>query len=119
MIGVYMFPSAIAQLIFAPLAGKWSRRFGADKILISGLLILCIGMMLMAFWHSTLAQVMISVFFAGVGLGFAMVSMINVVAMASPRNEFGVASGMNTLFRVVGGSIGPVLASVIHNFVSG
>jgi EmrB/QacA subfamily drug resistance transporter len=113
MIGVYMFPSAIAQLIFAPLAGKWSRRFGADKILISGLLILCIGMMLMAFWHSTLAQVMISVFFAGVGLGFAMVSMINVVAMASPRNEFGVASGMNTLFRVVGGSVGPVLASVI------
>jgi EmrB/QacA subfamily drug resistance transporter len=113
MIGVYMFPSAIAQLFFAPLAGKWSRRFGADKILISGLLILTIGMMLMAFWHATLTEVMISVFITGVGLGFAMVSLINVVAMASPRAEFGVASGMNTLFRVVGGSIGPVLASVI------
>jgi EmrB/QacA subfamily drug resistance transporter len=113
MIGVYLFPSAIAQLIFAPLAGKWSRRFGADKILISGLLILTIGMMLMAFWHPTLAWVMVSVFITGVGLGFAMVSLINVVAMASPRAEFGVATGMNTLFRVVGGSIGPVLASVI------
>jgi EmrB/QacA subfamily drug resistance transporter len=113
MIGVYMFPSAIAQLIFAPLAGKWSKRFGADKILISGLLILFVGMMMMLLWHSTLVQVMLSVFVTGMGLGFAMVSLINVVAMASPRSEFGVASGMNTLFRVVGGSIGPVLASVI------
>ncbi|MDD1747096.1 MAG: MFS transporter [Methanomassiliicoccales archaeon] len=113
MIGVYMFPSAVAQLIFAPLAGKWSKNIGADKILISGLLILCLGMALMAFWHETLIQVMINVFITGLGLGFAMVSMINVVAMASPRAEFGVASGMNTLFRVVGGSIGPVLASVI------
>ncbi len=113
MIGVYMFPSAIAQLFFAPLAGKWSRRFGADKILISGLLILFVAMVLMAFWHENLVEVMISVFLAGVGLGFAMVSLINVVAMASPRTQFGVASGMNTLFRVVGGSIGPVLASVI------
>jgi len=113
MIGVYMFPSAIAQLVFAPLAGKWSRRFGADMILISGLLILSLGMLMMTLWHSTLALVMVSVFVTGVGMGFAMVSLINVVAMASPRAEFGVASGMNTLFRVVGGSIGPVLAGVI------
>jgi len=68
---------------------------------------------MMTLWHSTLALVMLSVFVTGVGMGFAMVSLINVVAMASPRAEFGVASGMNTLFRVVGGSIGPVLAGVI------
>jgi len=113
MIGVYMFPSAVAQLIFAPLAGKWSRSIGADKILIAGLLILTLGMLMMAFWHQTLVQVMVNMFVAGLGMGFAMVSLINVVAMACPRREFGVASGMNTLFRVVGGSIGPVLGSVI------
>jgi MFS family permease len=113
MIGVYMFPSAVAQLIFAPLAGKWSRRIGADKILISGLLILTLGMLMMAFWHETLAQVMVNVFVAGLGLGFSMVSLINVVAMSCPKTQFGVASGMNTLFRVVGGSIGPVLGGVV------
>ncbi|MEM0449328.1 MAG: MFS transporter [Methanomassiliicoccales archaeon] len=113
MIGVYMFPSALAQLIFAPLAGKWSRSIGADKMLISGLLILTLGMFLISFWHEALWQVMVNVFIAGLGLGFAMVSLINVVAMSCPKRQFGVASGMNTLFRVVGGSIGPVLGSVI------
>ncbi|MCU0861960.1 MAG: MFS transporter, partial [Methanomassiliicoccales archaeon] len=113
MIGVYMFPSAVAQLIFAPLAGKWSKTVGADKVLIAGLLLLTGGMLMLSFWHDALWQVMASVFVAGVGLGFSMVSLINVVAMSCPRKEFGVASGMNTLFRVVGGSIGPVLGAVI------
>ena len=42
-----------------------------------------------------------------------MVSMINLVVVTCKQSEFGVASGMNTLFRVVGGSVGPVLAVVI------
>jgi hypothetical protein len=42
-----------------------------------------------------------------------MVSMINVVVESCSREEFGAASGMNTLFRIIGGSIGPVLAAVV------
>jgi len=42
-----------------------------------------------------------------------MVSMINVVVDTSPAEDFGIATGMNTLFRVIGGSIGPVLGTTI------
>ena len=100
IVGVYMFPSAIAQLIFAPLAGKWSRRFGADRILILGMGITTAGTLMMALFHSTVAEFALSMFIIGIGLGLAMVSLINVVAMSSPRSQFGVATGMNTLFRV-------------------
>jgi len=113
IVGIYMFPSAIAQLIFAPLAGKWSKKIGADRILILGMGVTTAGTLMMAFFHSTVVGFALSMFVIGIGLGFAMVSLINVVAMSSPRAQFGVASGMNTLFRVVGGSIGPVLGTVI------
>jgi MFS family permease len=112
-VGIYLFPSAIAQLIFAPLAGKWSKRIGADKILAAGLLITTIGYGMVILFHGSVNEIMVNMFVLGIGLGFSMVSLINVVAMASPQKDFGIAAGMNTLFRIIGGSIGPVLASVI------
>ncbi|OPY32513.1 MAG: bicyclomycin/multidrug efflux system [Methanomassiliicoccales archaeon PtaU1.Bin124] len=112
-VGVYMFPSAIAQLIFAPLAGKWSKKIGADRILMAGMLLMVAGYALLIGLHADELQIALSMFVMGIGLGFAMVSLINVTAMASPRKDFGLASGMNTLFRVVGGSIGPVIGTAI------
>ncbi|QLH74335.1 MAG: MFS transporter [Methanomassiliicoccales archaeon] len=112
-VGVYMFPSAIAQLIVAPLVGKFSKEIGADRILMAGLALVSAGYAMLIFFHGSELEIMASMFVSGSGFGCAMVSLISVVAMASPREEFGIASGMNTLFRVVGGSIGPVFASVI------
>jgi MFS family permease len=112
-VGIYMFPSAIAQLIFAPFVGRWSKKIGADKILAIGLGLMTLGYGLIVLFHVNELQIMIDMFIFGAGLGFAMVSLISVVAMASPKQDFGVASGMNTLFRIVGGSIGPIIGSVI------
>jgi len=112
-VGVYMFPSAIAQLIIAPIVGRYSKKIGSDKILAAGLLLMTVGYALCVLFHADELQVMVSMSVFGAGLGCAMVSLISVVAMASPKEDFGAASGMNTLFRIVGGSIGPVLGSVI------
>ncbi len=112
-LGLYMFPSAIPQLIFGPLAGKLSHKIGAWKVLVIGLAVLTIGFMVLIELHETLPEIILSLLITGSGLAFCMVSMINLVIQTSPKSEFGVASGMNTLFRVVGGAIGPVLASVI------
>jgi MFS family permease len=57
--------------------------------------------------------VVLSMSVAGVGNALAMVSMINVVVETSPAEDFGIASGMNTMFRLIGGSIGPVLGTAI------
>ncbi|MEI6796477.1 MAG: MFS transporter [Methanomassiliicoccales archaeon] len=112
-VGLYMLPSAVAQLIFAPLAGKMARKVSADKILAVGLAVTVIGYVFLILMHAEVWQVLLAVFVTGAGLGVCMVSLINVVALSSPQKDFGVASGMNTLFRIVGGSIGPVLAAVI------
>ncbi len=113
VIGLYMFPSAIAQLIFGPMGGVLSRRVGADKVLIAGLAIMTLGFSTLVFMHSDWVGIVVSIFIAGAGMALCMVSMINLVVVTCKQSEFGVASGMNTLFRVVGGSVGPVLAVVI------
>jgi len=113
IVGVYMFPSAGGQLVFAPLAGILGRKIGPDKVLAAGMAILFASYMLLIQFHRTELGIMLSMLVAGIGLGFVMVSLINLVALSSSQKEFGVASGMNTLFRVIGGSIGPVLGSVI------
>lgn len=112
-VGIYMFPSAIGQLIFAPVAGQMTKKIGPDRTLAIGMVLMLAGYGSLITYHSMAEEIWIGIFIAGVGLGFGMVSLINIIALSAPKAEFGIASGMNTLFRVVGGSIGPVLGSVV------
>lgn len=112
-IGLYMFPMAVSQLFFAPAAGAWSKRYGADKVLSAAMFLFVAGMVMLILWHDQDWMIWASMAVVGVGMGMGMVSFINVVGMAAPKEDFGVASGMNTLFRIIGGSIGPVLATAV------
>ncbi|MFH0815917.1 MAG: MFS transporter [Methanobacteriota archaeon] len=112
-VGIYMFPSAIAQLVFAPVAGQLTKRIGSDRTLAIGMLALMCGYASLIAFHGSAAAIMLGIFVCGIGIGFGMVSLINIIALSAPKEEFGLASGMNTLFRVVGGSIGPVLGAVV------
>ena len=48
-----------------------------------------------------------------VGLGFMMVSMINIIIQSVSQLETGIATAMNTIFRTIGGVIGPTIAGVL------
>lgn len=112
-VGLYMLPSAIVQLFFGPLGGSMSKRIGPSNVLALGMAIMTAGFVSLIFLNSTFWQLATSMSIFGAGTSLCMVSMINVVVESCPQSEFGVASGMNTLFRIVGGSIGPVLATAI------
>jgi EmrB/QacA subfamily drug resistance transporter len=112
-VGIYMFPSAIGQLIFAPIAGLLTKKIGSDRTLAIGMAVLLVGYASLITFHGDATAIMFGVFISGVGLGFGMVSLVNIIALSAPKEEFGIATGMNTLFRVVGGSIGPVLGAVV------
>jgi len=117
-IGLIMMPMAIMGLIFGPMAGKWCRKPGNSvKVLAAGMFLFGIGdlmlIVLLTAFPTELWTVVLSMCVAGIGNALAMVSMINVVVETSPAEDFGIASGMNTMFRLIGGSIGPVLGSAI------
>ena len=117
-IGLIMMPMAIMGLIFGPLSGKWCRKPGNSiKILAAGMFLFGLGdlmlIILLKAFPTELWTVVVSMSVAGIGNALAMVSMINVVVETSPAEDFGIASGMNTMFRLIGGSIGPVLGTAI------
>jgi len=49
----------------------------------------------------------------GVGIGFAFASMANLIVEAVPAEQTGVATGMNTIVRTIGGAIGSTVAGEI------
>ncbi|HPT74621.1 MAG TPA: MFS transporter, partial [Methanomassiliicoccaceae archaeon] len=106
-------PNAIATLIFSGIGGMQARRTGAFKVLITGMAIMAVGFVSLIFLHSNFIELTLSQTILGAGTALCMVSLINVVVESCPKSEFGVASGMNTLFRIIGGSVGPVLATAI------
>jgi type IV secretory pathway VirB2 component (pilin) len=56
----------------------------------------------------------------GVGIGLAFAALGNLIVRAVPAHQTGVASGMNTVLRTLGGALGGqlaatfVVASTVH-----
>ena len=46
------------------------------------------------------------------GIGFMMVAMINIIVQSVRQVETGIATEMNTIFRTIGGVVGPAIAGV-------
>jgi predicted glycosyltransferase len=49
----------------------------------------------------------------GMGVGFAFAASANLIVQAVRPDQTGVASGMNTIVRTIGGAIGAELAATI------
>lgn len=112
-IGLIMLPVAVMGMIVGPMAGRWCRCHGSSRILATGMGVFSLGILFMILAHGTILDIIIGISLAGIGNALVMVSVINVVVETTPPEDFGIASGMNTLFRVIGGSIGPVLGTSI------
>ena len=59
-------------------------------------------------WELILGGVLI-----GAGITFAFASMANLIVDAVPQFEVGIATGINTVMRTVGGSFGAAIATAI------
>jgi len=113
IIGFFLLPNAIAQLVFSPIGGKLGQKIGHWKILVIGLVITAVGLILLSVFHSSEASVIITVAIFGTGLGLATVGDTNMVSHACSRENFGSATAVNSMILNIGMSIGPVIASLI------
>jgi hypothetical protein len=49
----------------------------------------------------------------GAGISFAFASMANLIVGSVPQSEVGIATGINTVTRTVGGAFGSAVATAI------
>lgn len=112
--GLYLLPSTMAMVVFAPLSGVLDRYFGAKLPLVLGTVMAAGSFVLLAVAHNAAWQVLTAVTLMGVGLGLASAAMTNAILANVPPTQTSVATGLNTLARTIGGSIGTaVLAAVL------
>jgi MFS family permease len=80
--------------------------------LVLGSVILSASFLYFYLQHDTKLQVVFGLMVMSFGMGFMMVSTINIIIQSVRQAETGMATAMNTLFRTTGGVVGPTIAGV-------
>jgi EmrB/QacA subfamily drug resistance transporter len=111
--GLVMVPSAFAQLLAGPLAGRLGDRFGFRAMLAQGTALASIAFGLLVLAHQEPWHFVLSGLFLGVGITLAFSAMANLVVGAVDQADVGIATGINTITRTVGGAFGAAVATAI------
>jgi MFS family permease len=114
--GLYMLPTAAAMIVFAPVSGRITGRFGArPSMVVGGLSVAAAGLVLTALAAGTSTPHLLGAY-ALFGTGFALVSptIANTAVSGMPPAQAGVASAIATTSRQVGLTLGvAVLGTVV------
>ena len=117
--GHLLLPSAVASFLVGFTTARLIRAVGARAVIMSGTLATATAFLSMALFHDRTWQLYAATTVQGIGSGLVFSSLAGVVIAAVPREQTGVASGMNANIRTIGGSIGSaVMAGVVTARVS-
>jgi EmrB/QacA subfamily drug resistance transporter len=109
--GLYLLPSTIGMTILGIYAGRISARFGSRAALLAGTAFTTASFALLAIAHSHPYELLIAAALLGIGIGLAFAALGNLIVQAVPSHQTGVASGMNTVMRTLGGALGGQLSA--------
>jgi MFS family permease len=114
--GLYLLPSTIGMTILGLQAGRISERFGSRAALLTGTAFTTASFALLTVAHRHPYELLIAAGLLGVGVGLAFAALGNLIIQAVPSEQTGVASGMNTVMRTLGGALGGQLSAT---FIAG
>ncbi len=109
--GIFLLPSAATMLFTGSLTGRIAARFGSKAALIIGSLSTMACFALLAIDHSAAWCFYLASGFLGLGIGLAYAALGNLIVHAVPPGQTGVATGMNTVARTLGGALGAQVAA--------
>ena len=92
--------------LLGTVAGRVARRYGSKRALVVGTAVAAIAFGWLAVAHRHPYDMLISATLLGIGIGLAFAALGNLIVQAVPSNQTGVASGMNTVMRTLGGALG-------------
>ena len=106
--GVRYLPITLASFIVAPLAGMALGRVQARYLMSGGLVLTGVGLALMAGLHmdSSWTALMAGFVISGIGVGLLNPVIADVALSVVPKEQSGMAAGINDTFRQVGIAVG-------------
>jgi DHA2 family multidrug resistance protein-like MFS transporter len=119
--GLLMTPWPLTTALIAPLAGRLSDRIAPERLCSVGLAILAVGLASIA-----MIGVMPSSFdlgwrlcLCGAGFGFFQSPNNRIIISSAPRERSGGASGLQSMGRLLGQSMGAAFTAIMFALVSG
>lgn len=119
--GFLMTPWPLTTALIAPLAGRLSDRIAPERLCSTGLVILSIGLASLAMIGSAPSGFDLSWRLAVCGLGFGLFQSPNnrIIISSAPRERSGGASGLQSMGRLLGQSIGAAFVAIVFGLVHG
>jgi MFS family permease len=114
--GLYLLPATVFMTILGMFAGRISVRFGSRNALLAGTAFTTCSFALLALDHRHPYDLLVAAGLLGVGIGLAFAALGNLIVQAVSNHQTGVASGMNTVMRTLGGALGGQLSAT---FIAG
>jgi MFS family permease len=117
---LYLLPSTGGMFVFGFAAGQIAARFGSKVALVAGSAVTAASFAVLVAQHAHVYDLLISSSLLGIGIGLAFSALGNIVVQAVDEHQTGVASGMNTVMRTVGGALGgQLVATFLADHVRG
>jgi EmrB/QacA subfamily drug resistance transporter len=104
--GLFMVPSTLAMLIVGSQTGRLEKLFGSKPPLLAGGILALASFLILAFARGTRWEIYVAAALLGSGIGLAFAAMANLIIENVGPEQTGVATGMNTVTRTVGGGFG-------------
>jgi EmrB/QacA subfamily drug resistance transporter len=109
--GLYLLPCALGMGVLGSVAGRVERRFGSRRALVAGAAVSAVACGWLTFTSRHPYDMLLSSMLLGIGIGLAFAALGNLIVRAVPPHQTGVASGMNTVLRTLGGALGGQIAA--------
>ena len=117
-VGLYLLPSTACSLIFAALVGRFEARIGTAYTLSLGSVFVGLGLGWLAVSNSHVYDMLASSALQGIGFGIGYAALGTLAVQHVPMDSSAIASGVNSLVRTTGGSIGTaVTAALLTSYV--
>ena len=106
--GVRFLPTTLIIMVIAPISGRLADRIGPRWPIVVGMAMIAISLYLFSRISdgSTFSDILPSFAILGAGIGLTMSPMSTAAMNAVPKTKAGVASGVLSMFRMIGGTFG-------------
>jgi EmrB/QacA subfamily drug resistance transporter len=118
--GIRFLPSTVVIIIVAPIAGRLADRIGPRPLVATGLALAALSLYLESTVTSTTtyAGLLIPFMIMGLGMGLTMSPMSTAAMNAVSATKAGVASGILSMSRMVGGTFGVAAIGALFQSLS-
>lgn len=106
--GVRFLPTTLVIMVLSPLSGRLSDRIGPRIPIVTGMILITLALWMFSRTQvgDTFSDILVPFIILGAGIGLTMSPMSTAAMNAVSKTKAGVASGVLSMFRMIGGTFG-------------